>query len=57
MKDRHRLEVKTVDEVITQLKLLLDNNYNVAIQKNDNLLGCISYTVVYEKHGSGDCNK
>ena len=50
MADRQRLEVKTEEEVITQLKLLLENNYNVAIQKNDNLLGCVSYTIVYEKN-------
>lgn len=49
MKERQKIDVKTIDEVITQLKLLLDNNYNVAIQKNDNLLGCVSYTMVYEK--------
>lgn len=49
VKDRQKITVKTEDEVITQLKLLLENGYNVAIQKNDNLLGCISYTMVYEK--------
>lgn len=57
MKDRHRLEVKTVDEVATQLKLLLDNDYNVAIQKNDNLLGCVSYTIVYIKRRLGATEK
>ena len=49
MRDRQKIEVKTEEEVITQLKLLLKNNYNVAIQKNDNLLGCVSYTIIYEK--------
>lgn len=49
MKDRQKITVKTEDEVITQLKLLLENGYDVAIQKNDNLLGCISYTMVYQK--------
>lgn len=49
MTKRQRIEVKTEEEVVTQLKLLLANNYQVAIQKNDNLLGCVSYTMVYEK--------
>jgi hypothetical protein len=52
--DRHRIELKTRDDVITQLNMLLDNNYNVAIQKNDNLLGCVTYTVIYEKQKIGD---
>ena len=49
MNDRQTIEVKTEEEMITQLKLLLANNYNVAICKHDNLLGCISYELVYEK--------
>ena len=32
-----------------QLKVLLDNNYDVAVRKNDNLLGCVSYTLAYRK--------
>lgn len=53
MANKQRMELKTEEEVITQLKLLLENNYNVAIQKNDNLLGCVSYTFVYEKQKVG----
>ena len=53
MADRHKIKVKTEEEVITQLKLLLENDYNVAIQKNDNLLGCVSYTIVYQKRKLG----
>lgn len=53
MADRQRIEVKTEAEVVTQLKVLLENNYKVGIQKNDNLLGCVSYTIVYEKQKVG----
>ena len=53
MAERQKIDVKTEEEVITQLKLLLANNYQVAIQKNDNLLGCVSYTMVYEKQKVG----
>ena len=53
MNKRQKIEVKTEEEVITQLKLLLANDYQVAIQKNDNLLGCVSYTMIYEKQKVG----
>lgn len=46
---RHEINVKTMEEVKAQMKLLLENGYQLAIQKNDNLLGCVSYTIIYEK--------
>lgn len=51
--DKQEINVKTEEEVITQLKLLLENNYAVAIRKNDNLLGCVSYTIAYTKQKVG----
>ena len=50
MYDKQTIEIKTEEEMVTQLKLLLDNGYDVAIFKNDNLLGCVSYSLVYKKH-------
>ena len=44
------VDVKTEAEMVTQLKVLLDNGYDVAVCKNDNLLGCVNYSLVYRKH-------
>ena len=49
MADKQRLHFKTEEEMITQLKLLLNNNYNVAICKHDNLLGNVYYELIYTK--------
>lgn len=53
MPNKQKVNVKTEEEMVTQLKLLLDNGYNVAICKHDNLLGCVSYELVYEKQKGG----
>lgn len=47
-----KITVKTEEEMITQLKLLLDNGYYVAVHKNDNLLGCVDYQLMYAKKGA-----
>lgn len=49
MPNRQNVNVKTEEEMVAQLKLLLDNGYNVAICKNDTLLGCVNYSFVYEE--------
>ena len=49
MPNKHEVNVKTEEEMITQLKLLLDNGYNVAICKHDNFIGSVSYGLIYEK--------
>ena len=48
-KDAQRVVVKTEEEMMTQLKLLLDNGYVVGIQKIDNLLGNTYYQFIYAK--------
>lgn len=53
MHDKQTVEIKTEEEMVTQLKLLLDNGYDVAISKNDNLLGCVSYSLAYKKTKNG----
>ena len=52
--DVHKITVKTEEEMITQVKLLLSNGYTVGIDKNDNLLGCVSYTLIYTKRKRAD---
>lgn len=47
--DVNKITVKTEEEMITQMKLLLSNGYTVGIDKNDNLLGCVDYTLIYTK--------
>lgn len=48
MHDTQTVRVKTEEEMVAQLKLLLDNGYTVAICKNDNLLGCVNYSLAYK---------
>ena len=50
----HKITVKTEEEMLAQAKLLLNNGYTVGIDKNDNLLGCVSYTLIYTKRIKGD---
>ena len=38
MADIKHIHVRTEDEMITQVKLLLDNGYNVAVSKDINIL-------------------
>ena len=50
---RQKLEVKTEDEMTEQLKILLNNGYDVAIHKNVNIL-CPNgdgdtYIIAYQK--------
>ncbi len=51
MADIKHINVKTEDEMITQLKLLLDNGYNVAVGRNVNILNLnednVTYTIGY----------
>jgi len=51
MADIKHINVKTEDEMITQLKLLLNNGYNVAISRNVNILNLEedneTYTIGY----------
>ena len=47
--DAQRVVVKTEEEMITQLKLLLNNGYVVGVQKIDNLLGNTYYQFIYAK--------
>lgn len=49
MADKQIIYVETEDEMLTQLKILLNNNYDVAIRKNDNLLGYVNYMLAYTK--------
>ena len=53
MGEKHKIKVKTEDEMITQLKLLLNNGYAVAVNRNVNVLSLeednTTYTVVYCK--------
>ena len=51
MADIKHINVKTEEEMITQLKLLLNNGYNVAVSKNVNILNLaednVTYTIGY----------
>ena len=51
MADIKKIKVKTEDEMITQIKLLLNNGYNVAVSRDVNVLNLaednISYTIGY----------
>lgn len=51
MADIKHINVKTEDEMITQLNLLLNNGYNVAISRNVNILNLeednVTYTIGY----------
>ena len=51
MADIKHISVKTEEETITQLKILLNNGYNVAVSKNVNILNLaednITYTIAY----------
>lgn len=49
MVDAQKIIVKTEDEMIAQLKLLLSNGYVVGIDKIDNLLGNVYYKLLYTK--------
>lgn len=51
--DKQSIKLNSYDELIAQLKILLDNNYAVAICKNNELLAddVVSYEIAYkEKH-------
>ena len=48
-KEAQRVVVKTEEEMMTQLKLLLNNGYVVGINKIDNLLGNTYYQLIYAK--------
>ena len=51
MADIKHIDVKTEEEMITQLKILLNNGYNVAVSKNVNILNLaednVTYTIGY----------
>lgn len=47
--ERHTVEVHTMEEVIAQLKILLDNCYVVAVTKLPCVLAGDKYMIVYEK--------
>lgn len=51
MAEKQKIKVKTEDEMITQLKLLLNNGYAVAVNRNINVLNLaednITYTLMY----------
>ena len=51
MTEKQKIEVKTEEEMITQLKLLLNNGYAVAVNRNVNVLNLkednATYTLVY----------
>ena len=51
MTEKQKIEVKTEEEMITQLKLLLNNGYVVAINRDVNVLNLaednITYTLIY----------
>lgn len=51
MADIKHINVKTEEEMLTQLKLLLNNGYNVAVSRNVNILNLnennVSYTIGY----------
>ena len=49
MSNKQELILKTEDEMIAQLKLLLNNDYVVGINKIDNLLGNTYYQLIYAK--------
>lgn len=41
--------LKTEDEMMAQLTLLLNNGYVVGVDKIDNLLGNVCYKLLYQK--------
>lgn len=51
MAEKQKIEVNTENEMITQLKLLLNNGYSVAVNRNVNVLNLkednATYTLVY----------
>lgn len=51
MAEKQKIKVKTEDEMITQLKLLLNNGYAVAVNRNVNVLNMAedntTYTIIY----------
>lgn len=49
MTNAQQIIVKTEDEMIAQLKLLLNNGYVIGIDKMDNLLGNVYYKILYAK--------
>ena len=49
MTNAQQIIVKTEDEMIAQLKLLLNNGYVIGIDKIDNLLGNAYYKILYAK--------
>ena len=48
MADIKHINVKTEDEMIAQLKILLNNGYNVAISRNVNVLNLNEDIVTYQ---------
>ena len=48
MADIKHIDVKTEDEMIAQLKILLNNGYNVAISRNVNVLNLNEDIVKYQ---------
>lgn len=51
MSEKQKIKVKTEDEMVTQLKLLLNNGYAVAVNRNVNVLNMAedntTYTMLY----------
>ena len=51
MAEKQKIKVKTENEMITQLKLLLNNGYAVAVNRNVNVLNLAedntTYTLIY----------
>jgi hypothetical protein len=58
MSDKHKIKVKTEDEMIAQLKLLLNNGYSVAVNRDVNNLNLeeddVLYTLVYCEQKKGE---
>ena len=50
--ERQMITVKSEDEMISQIKILLTNGYSVAVCKDSNmgLPDTTEYTIAYKKH-------
>ena len=49
MTNAQSIIIKTEDEMLTQMKILLNNGYVVGVHKIDNLLGNVCYKLMYTK--------
>lgn len=50
--ERQMITVKSEDEMISQIKILLTNGYSVAVCKDNNMAlpDTTEYTIAYKKH-------